>query len=275
MEILRKYGEAATVDGVPLVAAGDTDFQSAPTLAAGDVKVEKDGGTAANISTLPTVTPTGGTSVQVSLSPTEMQAARVVVRFVDAAGDEWEDTEIIIATYGHASAQHAFDFDAAEVDIGSVKGVAVTATADFHANVSTLEARLTSTRAGYLDELGPTNLPADIDTLLARLTSDRAGYLDELAAANLPADVDTLLVRLTLARAGFLDALDGHIAQTGDSFARLGPPVSSSISADIATAKGISDGITLTLGTAGDGLTGIPGIDELGAGNLPADIDTL
>lgn len=34
-------------------------------------------------------------------------------------------------------------------------------------DVSTLESRLTATRAGYLDELGPTNLPADIAAIPA------------------------------------------------------------------------------------------------------------
>jgi hypothetical protein len=59
-----------------------------------------------------------------------------------------------------------------------------------------VDTRLTSARAGYLDELAAANLPADLDTLLARLSSARAGYLDELAAANLPADLAALLVEI-------------------------------------------------------------------------------
>lgn len=73
--------------------------------------------------------------------------------------------------------------------------------------VDDLETRLSATRAGYLDELGPTNLPSDIDAVLldtgttldnyvdeleTRLSAARAGYLDELAAANIPADIDAL-----------------------------------------------------------------------------------
>lgn len=68
-----------------------------------------------------------------------------------------------------------------------------------------------------------------VDELESRLTAARAGYLDELAAANIPADlttitnyVDALETRLTAARAGYLDNLNGHTAQTGDSFARIG-----------------------------------------------------
>lgn len=66
---------------------------------------------------------------------------------------------------------------------------------------------LDSTRIGYLDELGPANVPADIDTLLARLTAARAGYLDELAAGSMPLNVDILITRLTAARALLLDNL--------------------------------------------------------------------
>lgn len=67
--------------------------------------------------------------------------------------------------------------------------------------------------------------------------------LAELAAANLPADIDSLLARLTAARGGYLDSLNGHTAQTGDSFARLGAPAGASVSADILAAKGVADDI--------------------------------
>lgn len=92
--------------------------------------------------------------------------------------------------------------------------------------VDDLEGRITSTRAGYLDnlsagavalasvctearlgELAAANIPADVDTLLARITSTRAAYFDELGPTNIPADVDTLISRLTSARAGYLDEL--------------------------------------------------------------------
>ncbi len=51
------------------------------------------------------------------------------------------------------------------------------------------------------------------------------------------ADVSTLETRLSAARAGYLDALNGHTAQTGDSYARLGAPAGASIAADVAAAK--------------------------------------
>jgi hypothetical protein len=69
-------------------------FKITPTLAAGDIEVSKDGGAFSNIGTLPSQIGTSGI-LTVALTATEMNADRVVVRFHDAAGDEWAD---IIAT---------------------------------------------------------------------------------------------------------------------------------------------------------------------------------
>lgn len=68
-----------------------------PTLASGDVKVKKDDGTHANISTLPTCAAADGI-VKISLSGSEMNADIVTVRFIDAAGAEWRDKTITIYT---------------------------------------------------------------------------------------------------------------------------------------------------------------------------------
>lgn len=93
----------------------------------------------------------------------------------------------------------------------------------------------------------------DLDTLLATLTNGTYGL------AALETLVDELESRLTAARAGYLDninnaALQTTVAQTGDSFARLGAPAGASISADIAAIEAQTDDI----GAAGAGLTAIP-----------------
>lgn len=72
-------------------------FKASPTLASGDVTVSKDGAAAANITTLPTVTPSGGKRVKVTLSSGEMDADNVTVVFSDASGAEWDDLIINIA----------------------------------------------------------------------------------------------------------------------------------------------------------------------------------
>jgi hypothetical protein len=85
-------------------------------------------------------------------------------------------------------------------------------------DMATVLTRLTSTRAGYLDNLSVAVASAsDMATMLSRLSATRAGYLDNLSAAlatatavtNLHADVTTLLNRLTSTRAGYLDNLSG------------------------------------------------------------------
>lgn len=70
-------------------------FKSNPTLAAGDVKVSKDGGAFANITTLPTAS---GTVVSVALSAAEMNGDVILVKFSDVAGAEWQDELIEIRT---------------------------------------------------------------------------------------------------------------------------------------------------------------------------------
>lgn len=83
---------------VSLVSQADTKLaQTNPTLAAGDVKVQTDDGTLANITTLPT----GAASskrVKVSLSASEMNGDNIWVQFSDAAGAEWCDLGVCIQT---------------------------------------------------------------------------------------------------------------------------------------------------------------------------------
>lgn len=84
---------------VSLVAqAARPGFKSSATLAAGDVKVSKDGGALANLTTLPVVTPAASVLVQVDLSAAEMTADIVTVVFQDAAGAEWDDLLLVIPT---------------------------------------------------------------------------------------------------------------------------------------------------------------------------------
>ena len=82
-----------------LTSTADTMLlQANPTLAAGDVKISKDGGAFANPDTLPDVDPDAGYAVKVSLTGTEMTADTVTVYFHDASGGEWCDQFIAIQT---------------------------------------------------------------------------------------------------------------------------------------------------------------------------------
>jgi hypothetical protein len=68
-----------------------------PTLATGDVKVSKDGGALANITTLPSAI-SSSRLLQVDLSATEMDADNVSIVFSDATGAEWCDVIVNIQT---------------------------------------------------------------------------------------------------------------------------------------------------------------------------------
>lgn len=105
--ILLKYNVATTIDGIPLITRGAVDYKVNPTLAVGDTQLSLDSSSFTNITTTPTVSPSGATSVKLTLSAAEMLAKHIVVRFIDQTNPkEWEDNSIIIHTYGHADSQH-------------------------------------------------------------------------------------------------------------------------------------------------------------------------
>ena len=79
--------------------ANPGSFQANPTIAAGDFKVVKDGGTATNLTTLPFVEPASGVYLTIQLSATEMTADVVSIAGIDqTATKEWADVFISIPT---------------------------------------------------------------------------------------------------------------------------------------------------------------------------------
>ena len=80
-------------------AADSKAFKSSPTIAAGDFKVSKDGGTLTNLDTTPDVDPNASVCVKISLTATEMDADSVVIVGIDqTATKEWADLIISIPT---------------------------------------------------------------------------------------------------------------------------------------------------------------------------------
>lgn len=126
MIYLAKYGTAWTLHGYQLVDRATGQYKTTPTLASGDFKIEKDGGAAANLATLPTVAPAGGSSLDISFSAAEMQGKLITLRAVDAAGAEWNDDAIIIATVGDPSAYLPFDLFSGTVALSAASQGAVT-----------------------------------------------------------------------------------------------------------------------------------------------------
>ena len=121
MEILRKYGEATTIL-FPLIDAGAQDFENTPvTFEAGDAQISGDEGTFVNTTNTPAHRGNGIYSL--ALTATEMQAARIVITIIDQTSPKaWEDQAILIATYGNAAGQHAFDLDTATQDVNVASG---------------------------------------------------------------------------------------------------------------------------------------------------------
>lgn len=115
---LRKYDVAATLD-FALFEPDGIDFETAASFAAGDLLIMKDEGAEGNTSNLPT---DEGQGYSLVLTATELQAARVVVYIVDQTATKvWLDDYLVVETYGHASAQHAFDLDTAVQSVNAIQ----------------------------------------------------------------------------------------------------------------------------------------------------------
>lgn len=79
--------------------ANPGNFKGSPTIAAGDFQISKDGGSFANLATLPVVEPASSQMILLVLSSTEMNADSVVIRGVDqTAPKEWADFVLSIPT---------------------------------------------------------------------------------------------------------------------------------------------------------------------------------
>jgi hypothetical protein len=108
---ISKYGVAVHVY-IPMVKRAVVDFAVSAdwTPAAGDCKVSKDGGAAANVTNLPAAITMGNTAMwDFSMTATEMQAAKVMVTIADSATKAVEDSMFIIWTHGNASGQYQVD----------------------------------------------------------------------------------------------------------------------------------------------------------------------
>lgn len=132
---LSKYGVARHCF-LPLIKRGVVDFAVAAdiTFAAGDVKISKDGGAAANVTNLPTAITMGNTAMwDFLLTATEMQAAQVTVTVADSATKVVEDQMFIVETYGNASAQHAVDLsDSVRAGLTALPNAAAAAANGLH-----------------------------------------------------------------------------------------------------------------------------------------------
>lgn len=73
-------------------------IKTTPTIATGDFKLSIDGSPLSNLASNPVETPAGSGMMVVSLTQAEMSGDRIVVRWVDQAGNEWRDGSLEIIT---------------------------------------------------------------------------------------------------------------------------------------------------------------------------------
>ena len=75
------------------------NLKVSPTLASGDFQVSIDGGSFANLATLPTNDPASSPSVTIALSSSEMNGERITIKCIDQTGTkEWADFMFTIHT---------------------------------------------------------------------------------------------------------------------------------------------------------------------------------
>ena len=162
MGFLAKYNQAKTIT-FDLFKVDGIDFEPAATFAIGDVKIMQDEGIEANTTNLPT---DEGQGYSLVLTAAEMSAARIKIYIVDQDVTKiWLDTSVSVETYGHASAEHEFDFDTPALTAAAV-------TADIDSSSTQLAAILADTG---------TDIPATLATI--------AGYIDT--------EITTLLTNLS------------------------------------------------------------------------------
>jgi hypothetical protein len=105
--VRRKYGEATTLDFV-LASYSGPDLNVSATFAAGDLKIAKDEGAAANTTNLPV---DKGSYYSLDLTAAELTAKRVVITVIDQTSPNiWLPDVIVIETTEHPSSQHPDPF---------------------------------------------------------------------------------------------------------------------------------------------------------------------
>src|SRR5215831_16062755 len=190
---------------VSLVDQSNTKlFKTTPTLAAGDVKVSIDNGALANITTLPSESPAGSGIVKVDLSATEMTGDLIVVMFHDAAGAEWADLLLKIATEDLLAGSSYVAPDNASIAAIKVKtdqlaftlankvDASIQAAGDFAQGAADkvwLTASRTLTAFSFAVDLSTTALAAIWDRATSALTT--VGSIGKLIVDNLNTPVST------------------------------------------------------------------------------------
>ena len=211
-------------------------FQTNPTLATGDVKVSKDGGSLANVTTLPTAV-SSSAIVKLDLSSTEMNADNIAVIFSDASGAQWCDLLINLQTTARQ-----FDDLASQASVDTIDDYVDTemaaALAAVDTEVAAIKAKTDLIPASPAAVGSAMTLAADAvnSTSLAAsaVTEMQSGLATAAALQTVDDLVDELETRLTALRAGYLDNLSGGAVATAAALATLAAYVDTEVAAILA-----------------------------------------
>jgi hypothetical protein len=162
--LLRKYNTATAAGThirVPVIKAGAQDFALSAdwTPATGDVKLSKDSGAEANITTLPAFT-NGAWEFQ--LTGAELSCKTLIIKVVDAATKAVEDQFVIVETYGNTSAMYQADLSAANLPANATQfaGQTVTCAGGVTVPAATLASTTNITAGTITTTTNLTNLPS-------------------------------------------------------------------------------------------------------------------
>lgn len=208
----RKYNTntaSGTHIRIPIVKRGVVDYAVGAdwTPAAGDVKVSKDGGAAANIGTLPSAVAMGNTAYwEFQLSASELSCKQLVVTVADSATKAVEDQAFVVETFGNASAMYPSDPSADNTDtdariIRALKGT-VLGTVNTGASTTSVPTSSLSPAAGVTDQFKSRILTFAADTTTANLrgvsaeitASTSGGTLTVSTLPATPASGDTFSI---------------------------------------------------------------------------------
>lgn len=248
-------------------------FQANPTLAAGDVKISKDGGAFANLNTLPDVDPDGGKAVKVTLSQTETNADNIVILFSDAAGDEWCDLLLNIQTTAKQ-----FDDLATQASVDTIDGIVdaiLVDTAEIGAAGAGLTALASAANLATVDtvvdaiQAKTDNLPSDpadasviagrFDTLDTNLaTVDTVADAIKAKTDNLPSDPadQSLIIDATNSILSAVSTVDGNVdailVDTGTDIPATLATIGGYLDTEIAAIKAKTDNLPASPAATGD-----------------------
>jgi len=133
-----------------------------------------------------------GNGYSITLTATEMTAARIVVYVIDSATKVWLDDSIVIETYGNASAQHAIDLDdsvragltalpSANADAAGGLPISDAGGLDLDTKLANTN-EITTARMGALtDWINGGRLDSILDIIAADTTTDIPGTLTTIA----------------------------------------------------------------------------------------------